>query len=416
MKRILPALVIGCLSISLNGQVLNIRTVTPSEGNYRQHYNNNHPFLDTRDLKQNINFYDGQQIMILPVSGRNYEYIAGFKSPSGKVYKGEESAGKFVLHYDKRTYPNTDGYTSPDSGIYTPKSELEGHTFGVNSIKFSSRQVTRQFDGWSDFVYTRDITMELTDENGSPVIFSCEWYNDGNMPFLMPSFLEAYNKFLGNEYYLKGTEKNKSLARATSDGTFRLFTEPVTFTEIGYVEDSDGLLPYIFFVDKEGIEYYLPLYRISPSSYDMSQDEHLHWFLENKSITSLYNFISTEELKEETQKAEQERIAAVNLANAAERKRQAAERQTSVNAAMMAVQRGIYLIQKYGDKDGSMIAAGKVKIGMTKEQCTDAWGKPSDINTTVVSNLVSEQWVYVRSGKKTAYLYFENGRLTAIQK
>ena len=120
--------------------------------------------------------------------------------------------------------------------------------------------------------------MELTDENGSPVIFSCEWYNDGNMPFLMPSFLEAYNKFLGNEYYLKGTEKNKSLARATSDGTFRLFTEPVTFTEIGYVEDSDGLLPYIFFVDKEGIEYYLPLYRISPSSYDMSQDEYLHWF------------------------------------------------------------------------------------------------------------------------------------------
>jgi hypothetical protein len=53
----------------------------------------------------------------------------------------------------------------------------------------------------------------------------------------------------------------------------------------------------------------------------------------------------------------------------------------------------------------------KVFIGMTAEQARLAWGKPQNINRSVYSFGVHEQWVY-GSGN---YLYFENDKLTSLQ-
>jgi|WetSurMetagenome_2_1015567.scaffolds.fasta_scaffold06003_7 hypothetical protein len=52
----------------------------------------------------------------------------------------------------------------------------------------------------------------------------------------------------------------------------------------------------------------------------------------------------------------------------------------------------------------------KVKIGMTKNMVLDSWGEPDDINRSVGSWGVHEQWVYGEN-----YLYFENGKLTSFQ-
>lgn len=53
-----------------------------------------------------------------------------------------------------------------------------------------------------------------------------------------------------------------------------------------------------------------------------------------------------------------------------------------------------------------------VRIGMTRDQVLmSRWGGPININTTTTSYGISEQWVY----KNSAYLYFKNGKLTAIQ-
>lgn len=55
---------------------------------------------------------------------------------------------------------------------------------------------------------------------------------------------------------------------------------------------------------------------------------------------------------------------------------------------------------------------GGVLVGMTKAQVlSSSWGKPIEVNTTVVKGLVSEQWIYPGHN----YLYFDNDRLTAIQ-
>ena len=53
----------------------------------------------------------------------------------------------------------------------------------------------------------------------------------------------------------------------------------------------------------------------------------------------------------------------------------------------------------------------RVLPGMTAEQVTLAWGKPQRVNQTLRSSRISEQWVYSVS----SYVYFENGRVTAIQ-
>ena len=57
------------------------------------------------------------------------------------------------------------------------------------------------------------------------------------------------------------------------------------------------------------------------------------------------------------------------------------------------------------------IQNGKVNVGMTKQECELAWGKPQSINKTISGKDKSEQWVYSLSSN----LYFKNGILTTIQ-
>ena len=53
------------------------------------------------------------------------------------------------------------------------------------------------------------------------------------------------------------------------------------------------------------------------------------------------------------------------------------------------------------------------RIGMSADTVKNetAWGKPDHVNRTVTASGVREQWVY----PGYEYLYFEDGRLVAIQ-
>ncbi len=68
------------------------------------------------------------------------------------------------------------------------------------------------------------------------------------------------------------------------------------------------------------------------------------------------------------------------------------------------------MIKRYGKVNGQLIIEGRVKLGFSKKMCEESWGIPSDINTSRGSWGVHEQWVYSNG----CYLYFENGKLTAI--
>lgn len=61
--------------------------------------------------------------------------------------------------------------------------------------------------------------------------------------------------------------------------------------------------------------------------------------------------------------------------------------------------------------DWNLIRQGRIRIGMSKDACNLSWGEPDDINTSRGRWGVHEQWVYSRN----RYVYFENGKLSAIQ-
>lgn len=61
--------------------------------------------------------------------------------------------------------------------------------------------------------------------------------------------------------------------------------------------------------------------------------------------------------------------------------------------------------------DWNLIRQGRVRIGMSKDACKLSWGEPDDIHTSRGRWGVHEQWVYSRN----RYVYFENGKLSAIQ-
>jgi hypothetical protein len=67
-------------------------------------------------------------------------------------------------------------------------------------------------------------------------------------------------------------------------------------------------------------------------------------------------------------------------------------------------------IKKYGQKTYNKLKEGYYWTGMNREMATISLGSPKDINRTVGSWGVHEQWVY-----DNIYLYFENGKLTSYQ-
>ena len=72
------------------------------------------------------------------------------------------------------------------------------------------------------------------------------------------------------------------------------------------------------------------------------------------------------------------------------------------------------LINKYGDRNANRILEHKIWLGMTDEMAVKSWGNPDDINRTVSTYGVKEQWIYGDISNRR-YLYFENGILTTWQ-
>ncbi|MEQ9716276.1 MAG: hypothetical protein ACTSSP_06645 [Candidatus Asgardarchaeia archaeon] len=66
------------------------------------------------------------------------------------------------------------------------------------------------------------------------------------------------------------------------------------------------------------------------------------------------------------------------------------------------------------EKTKQAILNKEIFIGMSREEAWTSWGPPYDINRTVNSEGVYEQWIY-GSFPHNIYLYFENDILTSYQ-
>jgi hypothetical protein len=63
------------------------------------------------------------------------------------------------------------------------------------------------------------------------------------------------------------------------------------------------------------------------------------------------------------------------------------------------------------------VLEGKIHIGMEAIAVVASWGRPNDINRSVGSWGIHEQWVYggYPSSSKATYVYFEDARVTSWQ-
>jgi len=75
------------------------------------------------------------------------------------------------------------------------------------------------------------------------------------------------------------------------------------------------------------------------------------------------------------------------------------------------------LLNRYGESNCNRILEGKIWIGMTSEMAKESLGFPDDINRTVLTSSVLEQWVYEGEGANyyNTYLNFDDGILTNWQ-
>jgi len=71
--------------------------------------------------------------------------------------------------------------------------------------------------------------------------------------------------------------------------------------------------------------------------------------------------------------------------------------------------------QKWDFKVWNAISNQEVFVGMTAKQALLSWGEPDSINTTIIGNYKTEQWVYEIGDFKYQFIYVENGKVTAIQ-
>ncbi|MDO6466781.1 hypothetical protein [Neptunomonas phycophila] len=71
-------------------------------------------------------------------------------------------------------------------------------------------------------------------------------------------------------------------------------------------------------------------------------------------------------------------------------------------------------------KFAELIRKKQIAIDMKESHVLASWGSPSSTNQTITANGVREQWVYKRFYRGyytgTEYVYFQNGKVVAIQK
>ena len=69
--------------------------------------------------------------------------------------------------------------------------------------------------------------------------------------------------------------------------------------------------------------------------------------------------------------------------------------------------------RQWSDEELLSVACGGIVIGMSAEQVVASWGRPNDINRSIYSSGVHEQWVY--GELDASYVYLEDGVVTSLQ-
>lgn len=272
-------------------------------------------------------------------------------------------------------------YEFKDRYFVTPYSAYMGHYFKIVDLLFDNENVC----------------LVLLDDNNDTVIYSrkSRGFNTDN-----PSHLD-FPEFILVGYYLKMKELHvgKDYICYNTGSKNTITTDINTGEEITLYHESEWHCSSLEFVDLHNAEE-LQLYLI----FNNKNGNCIKVRIDNRKRE--FNPLTLHKFKNKQDYLKQKELE--KLQNAEKEKRLAEEKARKEKERLEFEK---MIINKYGEYYGGFIIKGQVILGMSTDMCRYAWGEPSRINTTIVEGIKSEQWVY----SLYSYLYFDNGKLTAIQ-
>lgn len=302
----------------------------------------------------------------------------------------KEKTNIYKPHFYHSKTDKTDGKIYGKIGTY-PDS-VYGRYFSILNIEGKEAYPSKEYKKLDDIDIedskSSQLSLKITlrNEENQDVLY---WIVDqarfiGNPFFLVPYFEKQREIYLNKNVVLRYPDRTntnlKNLIDVNTGEAINIkYGEVWTCSDISFIESKDSYYLKCFYFLKKG-------------------DKEVKIGLESKLLRE-YFMLETEFKQQKIEKQRKEE----------ERKKEEEERQKIVEQERITFKKEC--IAKWGQKMGGYIADGKVLLGMNKKMCIVAWGKPININRTMVSGLISEQWVY---GWGT-YLYFNNGKLTAIQ-
>jgi len=279
----------------------------------------------------------------------------------------------FISSYD---YDN-----SPIGEFLTPPESFQGKYFRIIDFKFDST-----------YGCSSKIRMYLTDEQNDTLFMEYTrqiWEWNRIEPFILLSYYKKQKSKYVGKYFIANYEEYQAIQQILDINTGEeIKIENLSewkCTGLEFLNTSNKYLQlFLIFQNKN----------INTIKVRIRKEDRYENNLEVKSFIEKNEYLTQIKLAK-LAKAERQRLDGLEKEK---RKKNEKERQKNI-------------LSKYGTFYGNLILENKVQLGMTKEMCELSWGYPVDINRTTVSGLVHEQWVYSYKN----YLYFENGKLTAIQ-
>jgi len=274
-----------------------------------------------------------------------------------------------------------DDDNSPIGQFKTPSEAFQDKYFKIIDFKFDST-----------YEYSSKIRMFLTNEQNDTLFMEYtrqNWEWNRIEPFILLSYYEKQKSKYVGKYFIANFEKYYVAPPVLDINTGE---------EIKIGNLSEWKCTGLEFLNTKS--KYLQLFLV----------------LQNENMNTIKVRVQKEdsydkniEIKSFIEKNEY--LRQIELAKLAETERQRLEELRMEKKKKDEKERRKNILSKYGTYYGNLILENKVQLGMTKKMCELSWGHPIDINRTIVSGLVHEQWVYSYKN----YLYFENGKLTAIQ-
>lgn len=281
------------------------------------------------------------------------------------------------------------------SGWFTPAEAVDGRSFEIFGVETSRLEDSEL------------LMFRLRDDAGKVLCWFAHRGTDPKnlrnecYPAVIEGLIEKYRaEYLGKDFFLTGRKPDAlgyvsdyfGLYVNTMQGEADQlqFGTELRCTDVRLIGDGTGYAvpSFVFEKRKDSVQIYIPLTRY-PTPFGVEGYAHRR----DRAFVDKLVLTPAEEVYAQRAEEERQREEARLQREKEEREHKAA------------------LYRKYGRQTADLILAGKVRIGMTREMCREAWGSPDDINRSSGSWGVHEQWVYGLG----SYLYFENGILSSIQ-